>query len=170
MANGSSTWLIAFVTIIGVRYVIDLALTRKAKRAHGKLAFDVTLPVRIGFIVGPPFFWGLAVLAILQHEPYWMDLILLSFVALGLIAWPRLIVIDHESVTSHVWWWKKSILWHQVTSVRYYTASLSTQVTGSNGIKIVHTGFHVDSARFREEITKRSRVHEVERVDKIFSR
>jgi hypothetical protein len=170
MAGGTPTWLIAFVTIIGVRYVIDLALTRKAKRVHGKLAFDVTMPVRISFILGLPFFLGLAILAIIQHKPCWLDLIFLLFVTLALAAWPRLIVIDHESVSSHVWWWKKSVPWNQIKSIRYYTASLSTQVTGSNGIKIVHTGFHVDSARFRETLTKRSPVHEIEQVDRIFSR
>src|SRR5437660_1139814 len=42
--------------------------------------------------------------------------------------------------------------------------------SGMNDLHSVRTGFHVDSASFREEITKRSPVHQVERVDKLFSR
>lgn len=170
MADGSPTWLIAFVTIIGVRYAIDLALTRKAKRAHGKLVFDVTLPMRISFIIGPLFFLGLAILGIVQNEAWWLISLVLLFVVLGLTAWPRVIVLDRDGVISHAWWWKKSIPWNQIKSIRYYTASLSTQVTGTNGVKIVHTGFHIDSAHFRAELTKHSPIHEVERVDKLFSR
>jgi hypothetical protein len=149
---------------------MSLATNRRAKRDHDKLVFDVTGPVRLSFVFGPPLALVAAVVAIIQHEPWWLVLILVAFAALGLIAWQPVIVLDQNGITSHLWWRTKSIPWKQLKSVRYYTASLSTQVTGSNGVKIVHTGFHVDSLHFREEITKRSPIHEIEQVDKVFSK
>jgi hypothetical protein len=154
--------LTAAVLALVLRWLWKASITEKAREESGRTIFPPTRAVRILMPVVGILFVALAVLsAIALREPrnWWVPYFFLSFVLLALFGYPPMLTIEVDSVTSRTWFGsEKKIRWEDVESLHYNTGNKQFTVRSKDRRKITHGGYNADSALFRTEIQKRTRL------------
>src|SRR5215472_15477940 len=154
--------LTAGVLALVLRWLWKASITEKAREESGRTIFPPTRAVRILMPVVGILFVTLAVLsAIALREPrnWWVPYFFLSFVLLALFGYPPILTIEVDGVSSRTWFGReKKIRWEDVDSLHYNTGNKQFTVRSKDGRKITHGGYNADSALFRREIQKRTRL------------
>lgn len=127
-------------------------------------------PEGMAFGLKPIFAWSRAIalpayvlffvyMLMVKHQqvPWWMALLFVAAIALGLAQMPGTIVLTPDAVTQRFWLQKsKRIEYGQVMAVQAMAGGRTTWVLGDNRVKISHTGNHCASEEFRAEIQRRT--------------
>jgi hypothetical protein len=90
-----------------------------------------------------------------DHEPLWLQLLPLGFIAIAFYGWPRTIRCNETNLTQRAMFgWKKRIPYVSVEAISVGSDGTTT-VLGA-GTTIEHTSHHIDAATFRETVSRRS--------------
>jgi hypothetical protein len=67
------------------------------------------------------------------------------------------ITVNHEGISGASTWGRRASLpWSEVVSVVSNKRNGTTMIVGKNGAKVCHSGFHLDKARFEQEVKRRT--------------
>lgn len=127
-------------------------------------------PEGLAFSIKPLFAWSRAVALpayILffiymmssqkQAVPWWMVLLFVAAIGLGLMQMPGTIVLTPTAITQRFWLQpSKAIKYSEVMSIHAMQGGRMTQVLGDNRVKITHTSNHCAALEFRQEIERRT--------------
>jgi hypothetical protein len=92
-----------------------------------------------------------------QPVPWWMVLLFVAALAVGMFQMPGTIVLTPTAVTQRFWFRPlKSIQYSEVMSLHAIQGGRMIQVLGDNRVRITHTSNHSASAEFRQEIERRT--------------
>ncbi len=92
-----------------------------------------------------------------QPVPWWMALLFVAAIAVGVLQMPGTIVLTPTAVTQRFWLRPlKTIQYNEVMSLQAIQGGRMIQVLGDNRVKITHTSNHSASAEFRQEIERRT--------------
>ena len=92
-----------------------------------------------------------------QPVPWWMALLFVAALALGLLQMPGTIVLTPTAITQRFWLLpSKTIQYNEVVSIRAIQGGRMTQVLGDNRVRITHTSNHSAALEFRQEIERRT--------------
>ena len=92
-----------------------------------------------------------------QPVPWWMALLFVAAIAVGVLQMPGTIVLTPTAVTQHFWFRPlKVIQYTEVMSLHAIQGGRMIQVLGDNRVKITHTSNHSASEEFRQEIERRT--------------
>jgi hypothetical protein len=92
-----------------------------------------------------------------QPVPWWIALLFVAAIAVGLLQMPGTIVLTPTAVTQRFWFRPlKAIQYSEVMSLHAVQGGRMIQVLGDNQVKIIHTSNHSASAEFRQEIERRT--------------
>lgn len=95
-----------------------------------------------------------------QTVPWWMALLFIAALSLGIMQMPGTIVFTPMALTQRFWLQpSKSILYKDVVSLQGMQGGRMTAVTGENRIRITHTSNHCAPDEFRQEIERRTGKH-----------
>lgn len=152
----------AAVIAIVVRWLWNTSNTEKSKFEAGSQLFPATRAIRIvllfcGFVFTVLFVWS----RLSSHRPdeWWVSYLFLGFVALMLFAYPPVLSIEVDGITSRSWFGReKKIAWQDVASLHLNVGNRQFTVRASDGSKITHAGFNVDPGLFQHEIQQRTRL------------
>jgi hypothetical protein len=114
------------------------------------LARGVVLPAYLLFFV-------YLLLSHKQPVPWWMALLFVAAVGLGLMQMPGTIVLTPTAITQRFWLRpSKSIRYTEVMSIHAMQGGRMTQVLGDNRVRITHTSNHSAAMEFQQEIERRT--------------
>jgi hypothetical protein len=127
-------------------------------------------PEGLAFGIKPLFAWSRAIalpayllffLYILtvqkQHVPWWMALLFLAAVGIGILQMPGTIVLTPMAITQRFWLQpSKSIPYNEVVVLQGMQGGRMTRVVGDNRVTITHTSNHCAAMEFRQEIERRT--------------
>jgi hypothetical protein len=165
MALPVQTWVVSLLSIVGVRWLIELAQSKKAGIREGVRVYAPTFEVRAILGLLTPLSAAVCLLLILQHSSWSLVALSVCFALLGILAWPGTIYVSKDCVRSKRWLWgTKVIHWADVTRVTFRRSGLITEVTSRSGEKIAHSAFQVDSQGFREQVKRLSAVDRIENI------
>jgi hypothetical protein len=130
----------------------------------------VQTPEGFAFRFKPLFVWSrvLAVPAYLlfflymmtvqmQTLPWWMALIFVAAIVLGVVQMPGTITLTPAAITQRFWFRpSKAIQYNEVMAIHVMQGGRTTQVLAGNGVKITHTSNHCAAAEFQQEIERRT--------------
>jgi hypothetical protein len=89
--------------------------------------------------------------------PYWVSLIFVGLASLTFLAWPRAVIADADGLSQRtILGWRKQIPWRNLTALQFRQRDLATFARGADGIKIVHSPYHVARAHFNLEVARRT--------------
>ena len=92
-----------------------------------------------------------------QPVPWWMALLFVAALVLGVSQMPGTIVLTPTAVTQRFWFRPlKVIQYTEVMSLHAVQGGRMIQVLGDNRVRITHTSNHSASAEFRQEIERRT--------------
>lgn len=92
-----------------------------------------------------------------QPVPWWMALLFVAAIALGVYQMPGTIVLTPTAITQRFWLRPlKVIQYNEVMSLHAIQGGRMIQVLGDNRVRITHTSNHSASAEFRQEIERRT--------------
>lgn len=125
------------------------------------------------FRVKPLFAWSRAIalpaymlffiyMMTVQKQPvaWWMALLFIAALALGIMQMPGTIVFTPTALKQRFWLQpSKSIPYNQILSVQGMQGGRMTAVIGGNRTRITHTSNHCAADEFRQEIERRSGKH-----------
>ncbi len=130
-------------------------------------------PADLAFPVKPLFAWarGIALPAYIiffayityaQHQliPWWMPLLLVAALAIGVLQMPGTIVLTPAAVTQKFWFQRsKSIPYTDVVALQTMQGGRITRVVSNNRVIITHSANHSASTQFQQEIQTRTNKH-----------
>ncbi len=153
--------LTAIVIAIVVRWLYGAAAKEKPGFETGLTKFGPSKAIKglMGIcVVG----FGAAAIAsayaLRGKADWWVPLIFVGFALLGAFGMPPVITIDDRGVTSTHWFGKSTcIAWNEITSLEYNIAN-KTFTVRSKSSKIQHTGFHIGSQQFRDQVQHRTKL------------
>ncbi len=92
-----------------------------------------------------------------QAVPWWMALLFVAAVALGLMQMPGTIVLTPSAITQRFWLQpSKRILYDQVAAIQGMQGGRMTAVVGENRIRITHSSNHSAALKFQKEMERRT--------------
>ncbi len=92
-----------------------------------------------------------------QPVPWWMALLFVAALALGLLQMPGTIVLTPTAITQRFWLQpSKTIRYSEVMSIRTIQGGRMTQVLGDNRVRITHTSNHSAALEFQQELERRT--------------
>jgi hypothetical protein len=92
-----------------------------------------------------------------QPVPWWMVLLFVAAIAVGVSQMPGTIVLTPMAITQRFWLRPlKVIQYTEVMSLQAVQGGRMVQVLGDNRVRITHTSNHSASAEFRQEIERRT--------------
>ncbi len=92
-----------------------------------------------------------------QPVPWWMVILFIAAVGLGLLQMPGTIVLTPTAITQRFWLRpSKMIQYREVMSIHAMQGGRMTQVLGDNRVRITHTSNHSAAAEFQQEIQQRT--------------
>jgi hypothetical protein len=92
-----------------------------------------------------------------QPVPWWMALLFIAAIALGLMQMPGTIMLTPTAITQRFWFQpSKAIQYTEVMAIQAMQGGRMTRVLGDNRVKITHTSNHCAAAEFQQEIESRT--------------
>jgi hypothetical protein len=92
-----------------------------------------------------------------QPVPWWMVLLFVAAIAVGVLQMPGTIVLTPMAITQRFWLRPlKVIQYTEVMSLQAVQGGRMVQVLGDNRVRITHTSNHSASVEFRQEIERRT--------------
>jgi hypothetical protein len=92
-----------------------------------------------------------------QPVPWWMALLFVAAIAIGLMQMPGTITLTPMAVTQRFWFQpSKAIQYNEVMAIQAMQGGRMTRVLGDNRIKITHTSNHCAALEFQHEIERRT--------------
>jgi hypothetical protein len=127
-------------------------------------------PEGLAFRIKPLFAWSRAIalpaymlffvyIMIVQKQtvPWWMALLFLAAVALGVMQMPGTIMLTPTAITQRFWFQpSKTIQYNEVVAIQGMQGGRMTAVLGDNRVKITHTSNHSAAVEFRQELERRT--------------
>jgi hypothetical protein len=127
-------------------------------------------PEGLAFRIKPLFAWSRAIafpayilffvyMMIVQKQPvsWWMALLFLAAIALGVMQMPGTITLTPIAVTQRFWLQPtKTILYSQVMAIQAMQGGRMTRVIGDNRTTITHTSNHCAAIEFQQELERRT--------------
>jgi hypothetical protein len=122
------------------------------------------------FRIKPIFAWSRAIalpayvlffiyIAITQKQPvpWWMALLFIAAIVLGVMQMPGTITLTPTAITQRFWFQpSKTIQYNEVMAIQAMQAGRMTSVLGDNRVKITHTSNHSAALEFQQEIERRT--------------
>jgi hypothetical protein len=130
----------------------------------------VETPEGLAFRIKPLFAWSRAIalpayllffLYIMtsqkQHVPWWMALLFVAAIAVGVMQMPGTITLTPMAVTQRYWFQpSKTIQYTEVMAIQAMQGGRMTRILGDNRVKITHTSNHCAALEFQREIERRT--------------
>jgi hypothetical protein len=130
-------------------------------------------PEGLSFRIKPLFAWSRAIalpaymlffvyMMMVQKQtvPWWMALLFVAAIALGVMQMPGTIVLTPIAITQRFWLQpSKSIPYNDVVAIQGMQGGRMTAVIGDNRVKITHTSNHCAATEFRQELERRTGKH-----------
>jgi hypothetical protein len=92
-----------------------------------------------------------------QHVHWWMALLFLAAIAVGVMQMPGTITLTPMAVTQRYWFQpSKAIQYNEVMAIQAMQGGRMTRVLGDNRVKITHTSNHCAALEFQHEIERRT--------------
>jgi hypothetical protein len=92
-----------------------------------------------------------------QTVPWWMALLFIAAVALGVMQMPGTIVLTSMAITQRFWLQpSKAIQYDEVVAIQGMQGGRMTAVLGDKGVRITHTSNHSAAMEFRQELERRT--------------
>ena len=127
-------------------------------------------PEGLAFRIKPLFAWSRAIalpaymlffvyMMAVQKQvlPWWMALLFVAAVAIGVMQMPGTIMLTPMAITQRFWLQpSKSILYSEVVAIQGMQGGRMTAVLGDNRIRITHTSNHCAAMEFRQELERRT--------------
>lgn len=160
MNSTSNIWWIGplVLTLLRLLYM-EARLTHSSAKGN-LLIFRAGIGIRVLFGIGIIGFSTLT-LSSIGHEEVWLLAIGAALVICGCFAWPATVMISEQGVQRSLWWrGALTIPWNDISGIER-NAGGDTQVFGKSGQSITFTRFHVDPARFVEEVKRRAKLNHV---------
>ncbi len=142
--------------VLLLRLLYFLSGKSQAKQEGGRTIYGITLGGKIIFALAMLLIGGLTVALLLQEADLGFTAILFGIFLLVTLGLPGKIVVDPSSGISMRRWYGRStrIGWDQIAKVQAADELNRTVIVGTNGRKIVHTGFHVDSEGLCQQVSR----------------
>jgi hypothetical protein len=130
----------------------------------------VQTPEGLAFRIKPLFAWSRAIalpayilffIYIMtiqkQHVPWWMALLFVAAIAVGLMQMPGTITLTPMAIMQRFWFQpSKTIQYNEVMAIQAMQGGRMTRVLGDNRVKITHTSNHCAAMEFQQEIERRT--------------
>ena len=137
---------------------------RLSKGAVRETAEGLAFPIKPLFAVARaivlPAYLLFFVYLLMSHKqpvPWWMVLLFVAAIAVGVLQMPGTIVLTPMAITQRFWLRPlKVIQYTEVMSLQAVQGGRMVQVLGDNRVRITHTSNHSASAEFRQEIERRT--------------
>jgi hypothetical protein len=92
-----------------------------------------------------------------QPVPWWMALLFVAAIAVGLMQMPGTITLTPIAITQRFWFQpSKTIQYTEVMAIQAMQGGRMTRVLGDNRVKITHTSNHCAALEFQHEIERRT--------------
>ena len=92
-----------------------------------------------------------------QPVPWWMALLFIAAIAIGVMQMPGTITLTPTAVTQRFWLQpSKTIQYGEIMAIQAMQAGRMTRVLGDNRVKITHTSNHCAAEEFRQELERRT--------------
>ena len=92
-----------------------------------------------------------------QPVPWWMALLFVAAIAVGLMQMPGTITLTPTTITQRFWFQpSKTIQYNEVMAIQARRGGSMTRVLGDNRVKIAHTSNHCAAMEFRQELERRT--------------
>jgi hypothetical protein len=92
-----------------------------------------------------------------QTIPWWMALLFVAAVGIGLMQMPGTITLTPTAITQKFWFQpSKAIQYNEVMAIQGMQGGRMTRVLGDNRVKITHTSNHCAAAEFQQELERRT--------------
>jgi hypothetical protein len=92
-----------------------------------------------------------------QPVPWWMALLFIAAIGLGLMQMPGTITLTPTAITQRFWFQpSKTIQYTEIMAIQAMQGGRMTRVLGDNRVKITHTSNHCAAAEFQREIESRT--------------
>jgi|SRR5271170_1591607 len=128
------------------------------------------VPDGLAFGIKPVFAWSRAIalpayilfflyIAATQKQqvPWWMALLLLAAIALGVMQMPGTITLTPTAIKQRFWFQpSKAIPYSEVVTIQAMQGGRMTRVVGNNRVTITHTSNHCAAMEFQQEIERRT--------------
>jgi hypothetical protein len=130
----------------------------------------VQTPEGVAFRIKPLFAWARAIalpayilfffyMMSMQKQPvpWWMALLFIAAIAIGVMQMPGTITLTPMAVTQRFWFQpSKAIQYNEVMAIQAMQGGRMTRVMGDNRVKITHTSNHCAAEEFRQELERRT--------------
>jgi hypothetical protein len=127
-------------------------------------------PEGLVFRIKPLFAWSRAIalpayilffvyiMIVQKHSvPWWMALLFLAAIGIGLMQMPGTITLTPMAITQRFWFQpSKTIQYNEVMAIQAMQGGRMTRVLGDNRVKITHTSNHCAAIEFQREIESRT--------------
>jgi hypothetical protein len=102
-------------------------------------------------------FFGYVMTVQKQPVPWWMALLFIAAIAIGVMQMPGTIILTPMAITQRFWLQpSKTIAYNEVMAIQTMQAGRMTRVLGDNRVKITHTSNHCAAVEFQQEIGRRT--------------
>ena len=92
-----------------------------------------------------------------QTIPWWMALLFVAAVGIGLMQMPGTITLTPTAITQKFWFQpSKAIQYNEVMAIQGMQGGRMTRVLGDNRVRITHTSNHCAAAEFQQELERRT--------------
>ena len=92
-----------------------------------------------------------------QPVPWWIALLFIAAIAIGVMQMPGTITLTPMAITQRFWFQpSKTIAYNEVMAIQAMQAGRMTRVLGDNRVKITHTSNHCAAVEFQQEIERRT--------------
>jgi hypothetical protein len=92
-----------------------------------------------------------------QPVPWWMALLFVAAIGIGLMQMPGTIILTQTAITQKFWFQpSKAIQYNEVMAIQGMQGGRMTRVLGDNRVKITHTSNHCAAAEFQQELERRT--------------
>ncbi len=130
----------------------------------------VQTPEGLAFRIKPLFAWSRAIalpayilffvyIMTIQKQPlpWWMALLFVAAIAIGVMQMPGTIMLTPTAITQRFWFQpSKAIQYNEVIAIQAIQGGRMTSVLGDNRTKITHTSNHCAAEEFRQELERRT--------------
>jgi hypothetical protein len=127
-------------------------------------------PDGLAFRIKPLFAWSRAIalpaymlffvyMMLVQKQPFawWMVLLFIAALALGVMQMPGTIMLTPMAITQRFWFQpSKAIQYSEIVAIQGMQGGRMTMVLGDNRTKITHTSNHCAAEEFRQELERRT--------------
>jgi hypothetical protein len=92
-----------------------------------------------------------------QPVPWWMALLFIAAIVVGVIQMPGTITLTPMAITQRFWFQpSKTIQYNEVMTIQAMQGGRMTRVLGDNRVNITHTSNHCAAEEFRQELERRT--------------